>query len=347
MRKVIIRSGQPIYKHVRLPLPGTILVRTGQEVKAGDVLAEATLPDQFQIFDIVTHLGISPTRLDEYLKRLNGEAVRKGDVIAQKPGLITRIFRASQDGKIVSLREGRVTLAMGERKLQVKSPIAGTIVELIPGFGAVVGLSGSVIQGVWSNGLSAKGDFTRLAFDFNDPQQRGNLPEVEGKIVFSDSLISLDRFQALAAKKPAGIVLPSLMPALVSQALESTVAVMSLCGFGDQGVDPASSELMDSMQGKDVYLLADEQKRTAELILPGGAGQKSALFDEEAALKVGSLVRFLGEPYLGSTGSVVELPERPERLPSGIIARVAVVERQEGSLIRVPVTNILLLDANP
>ena len=52
--------------------------------------------------------------------------------------MITRIFRASQDGKIVSLREGRVTLAMGEQKLQVRAPIAGTVVELIPGFGAVI-----------------------------------------------------------------------------------------------------------------------------------------------------------------------------------------------------------------
>jgi len=59
---------------------------------------------------------------------------------------------------------------------------------------------------------------------------------------------------------------------------------------------------------------------------------------------VGSLVRLLGEPYLGSTGRVVELPEKAERFASGLTAKVAVVERQDGSFIRVPVTNLLLMD---
>jgi hypothetical protein len=344
MRKVIIRSGQPVYKQVRLSQPGTVLVRTGQEVKVGDVLAEAVIPEEFQVFDIVNHLKIHPSRLDQHLKRMNGEPVSKGDVIAQKPGLITRIFRASQDGRIVSLREGRVTLAMGERKLQVTAPIAGTVVELIPGFGAVIGLAGSLIQGVWSNGLNASGSFTRLEFDFNDPQQRGRLPELKDKIVFSGAIITFERFRLLLTKKPAAIVLPSLVPALVNEALNSTMAVMSLNGFGDQEIDPVSLGLLEKMQDQEVFLLSDGIGQAAELILPGEAGKNSALFDEEVSLGVGSLVRLLGEPYLGSTGRVLELPDQPERFASGLTAKVAVVKRQDGTLIRVPITNLLLMD---
>ncbi len=344
MRKVIIRSGQPVYKQVRLSQPGTVLVRTGQEVKVGDVIAEAVIPKEFQIFDIVNHLRIHPSRLDQHLKRLNGDPVSKGDVIAQKPGLITRIFRASQDGRIVSLREGRVTLAMGERKLQVSAPIAGTVVELIPGFGAVIGLTGSLIEGVWSNGLNASGSFIRLDFDFNDPQQRGLLPDLNEKIVFSSAIISPDRFRLLLAKNPAAIVMPSLVPGLVKEALDSRAAIMSLNGFGDQEIDPASLGLLDKMRDQEIYLLSDGVGQPAELVLPGEAGQSSALFDKEITLRVGSMVRLLGEPYLGSTGQVVELPERAERFASGLTAKAAVVKRKDGTLIRVPVTNILLMD---
>ena len=344
MRKVVIQSGQPVYKQVRLSQPGTVLVRTGQEVKVGDVLAEAVTPEEFQVFDIVNHLKIHPSRLDQHLKRLNGEPVSKGDVIAQKPGLITRIFRASRDGRIVSLREGRVTLAMGERKLQVTAPIAGTVVELIPGFGAVIGLTGSLIQGVWSNGLNASGSFFRLTFDFNDPAQRGQLPDLKEKIVFSGAIITPERFRLLLVKKPAAIVLPSLMPGLVKEALSIGVAVMSLNGFGDQEIDPVSLGLLEKLQEQEVFLLSDGIGQPAELIFPGDSGQNSALFDEEVSLGVGSLVRLLGEPYLGSTGRVVELPEKSERFASGLIAKVAVVERQDGALIRVPVTNLLLMD---
>ena len=344
MRKVVIRSGQPVYTQVRLPQPGTVLVRTGQEVKVGDVLAEAVIPKEFQVFDIVNQLGIHPSQLDQHLKRLNGEVVRKGDVIAQKPGLITRIFRASEDGRIVSMREGRVTLAMGERKLQVMAPIAGTVVELIPGFGAVIGLTGSLIQGVWSNGLNASGSFTHLKFDFTDPQQRGFLPEMKDKIVFSGAVITPERFRLLLAKRPAGIILPSLVPGLIKEAINSPTAVMSLNGFGDQEADSISLGLLEKMQDQEVFLLSDGTGQAAELVLPGEGGQSSALFDEEVTLGVGSLVRLLGEPYLGSTGRVVELPEKAERFASGLTAKVAVVERQDGTLIRVPVTNLLLLD---
>ena len=347
MRKVIIRSGQSIFKQVRLSQPGTVLVRTGQELKVGDVVAEAVIPESFQVFDIINHLGIHPSRLEQHLKRLNGEVVRKGDVIAQKPGLITRIFRASQDGRIVSMREGRVTLAMGERKLHVSAPIAGTVVELIPGFGAVIGLTGNLVQGVWSNGLNVSGSFTRLEFDFNDPQQRGLLPELKDKIVFSSAIITPERLRLLMVRKPAGIVLPSLVPALVKEALKSPIAVMSLNGFGDQETDPVSLELLKEMQDQEVFLLSDGAGLAAELIMPGKAGKDLALFDKEVTLGVGSLVRLLGEPYLGSTGHVVELPERAERFASGLTAKVAVVERQDGALIRVPRTNLLLMDVNP
>lgn len=347
VRKVIIRSNQPVYKQVRLPLPGSVLVRTGQEVNIGDTLAEAVLPEEFQVFDIVNQLKIPPDKLDQYLKRLNGEAVSKGDVIAQKPGFITRIFRAARDGRVVSLREGRVTLAMGERKLQACAPVAGTVVEIIPGFGAVIGLTGTLIQGVWSNGLNASGSFTRLNFDFNDPQQRGQFPDVEGKIIYTDALISPERFRMLLAKKPAGIVLPSLVPALIEEVLRCSSAVMSLNGFGDQAADAISLGFLAEMQDQEVFLLSDGAGKMAELVLPGNGGQGSTLFEEEAVLKVGSIVRMLGEPYLGNIGRVAELPEMEERFASGLIARAAVVERQDGELIRVPVTNLLLLDADP
>jgi len=345
--KVIIQSGQPVYKQVCLPQPGTVLVRTGQEVEVGDVLAEAVIPREFQVFDIVNHLRIPPNRLEQYLKRLNGEAVKKGDVIAQKPGLITRIFRASQDGKIVSMREGRVTLAMGERKLQVRAPIAGTVVELIPGFGAVIGLTGNLVQGLWSNGLNASGSFTRLEFDFNDPQQREHLPELVDKVVYSGAIITPERFRLIIAGKPAAIVLPSLVPGLIKEALKSPVAVMSLNGFGDQVIDPVSLELLGKMQDHEVFLLSDGKDQPAELVMPGEGGQNSALFDEEVTLGLGSMVRLLGEPYLGSTGRVVELPDQAERFASGLTAKVAVVERHDGELIRVPVTNLLLMEVNP
>ena len=119
---------------------------------------------------------------------------------------------------------------------------------------------------------------------------------------------------------------------------------MSLNGFGDQEADPVSLGLLQKMQDQEVFLLSEGLGQAAELVLPGEGGQSSALFDEEISLKVGSMVRLIGEPYLGSTGRVVELPDRAERFASGLTAKVAVVKRADDEQIRVPVTNLVLLD---
>ena len=101
------------------------------------------------------------------------------------------------------------------------------------------------------------------------------------------------------------------------------------------------------MQDHEIFLLSDGAGLSAELIMPGEGGQSSDLFEEEGKLGVGSLVRLLGEPYLGNTAKVLELPEEMERFASGLTAKVAIVERQDGTLIHVPVANLLLLDSRP
>ncbi len=62
-----------------------------------------------------------------------GEPVKAGDVICtQKSGLISRLFRASQDGMVVAIRDGRITLALGEKEAASAGNFPGTVVEIIP-----------------------------------------------------------------------------------------------------------------------------------------------------------------------------------------------------------------------
>ncbi len=149
-----IACDQQILRSYTLPFTGSVLVRNGQEVEAGQPVAEIQMPERYQVFDAINGLKINPKNIDRHIERLVGEPVKAGDVIAQKSGLISRLFRASQDGMVVAIRDGRITLALGEKKLQVLATFPGTVVEIIPERGAVVAVQGLVAAGRRGIGLN-------------------------------------------------------------------------------------------------------------------------------------------------------------------------------------------------
>ena len=106
MQTLQIGCNQQIYRSFTLPHSGTVLVRIGQEVAAGDPIAEVRMPARFQVFDVVNNFKINPRHIDRYIERLVGEPVKAGDIIAQKSGIIARIFRAPEDGMVVAIRDG-------------------------------------------------------------------------------------------------------------------------------------------------------------------------------------------------------------------------------------------------
>ncbi len=137
VKSAIINSDYLLSFPVELPVPGKETVHLGQRVEAGDVIAESILPARFQVFDVLNQFRLKESELEACIKRLAGEDVQRGDVIAKKAGLISRFFRAPDDGKVVAVRDGRVTLAMGEKTIQARTPIAGTVGES-PGAGSVI-----------------------------------------------------------------------------------------------------------------------------------------------------------------------------------------------------------------
>lgn len=349
MDKIFIKANQQILRTFTLLYSGTVLVRTGQEVRAGEPIAEIEMPERYQVFDVVNNFKINPKYLDNYVERLVGELVKAGDVIAQKPGLFSRIFRASQDGMIVSIRDSKITVALGKRKEQVQATFPGMVVELIPERGAVIAAQGSLLQGAWGNGLNAAGVLLRLSDgqEGSDHKDVSSLPE--GCIIVLDSCSRSGSLRQLLAKNPIGLVFGSISPELLSEMEHLPIPVMSLTGFGDYQVDSYSRAMLDQMAGETVYLNANIPDPLTgakpELILPGGEGLSPGLFAEKDQLEIGDKVRLLGKPYTGGVGIVIELPEEVEMFASGLLMQTAVVRRQDEQIIRVPRENLeVILD---
>jgi len=343
MQTLQIGCNQQIYRSFTLPHSSTVLVRIGQEVAAGDPIAEVRMPARFQVFDVVNNFKINPRHIDRYIERLVGEPVKAGDIIAQKSGIIARIFRAPEDGMVVAIRDGKITLALGEKVVQVLAAFPGTVVEIISEQGAVVATQGALLQGVWGNGLNESGFLTRWGEEAGLEKEDG----IAGKIIVVDHCASRAQLNRYMAQQPAGMVFGSILPQVLPELERADIPTMVLVGFGELPIDPISSQMLKQMQGQTVALNAtspDPLEGThPELILPGRAQFSEELFPAEELLKVGRRVRLLGKPYAGSVGTIIELPEQPEMFASGLVMEAVVVQRDDGQVIRVPRANIVVL----
>ena len=343
MQTLQIGCNQQVYRTFTLPYSGTVLVRIGQEVAAGDPIAEVRMPARYQVFDVVNNFKINPRHIDRYIERLVGEPVKAGDIIAQKSGIIGRIFRASEDGMVVAIRDGKITLALGEKVVQVLAAFPGTVVEIISEQGAVIATQGALLQGIWGNGLNVSAVLTRWGEEAEAEKADG----FAGKILAVDHCASRAQLNRYMAQQPAGMVFGSILPQVLPELERADIPMMVLVGFGELPLDPISLQMLKQMQGQMVTLNAttpDPLEGThPELILPGRAQFTEELFPAEELLKVGRRVRLLGKPYAGSVGTVIELPEQPEMFASGLVMEAVVVQREDEQVIRVPRANIVVI----
>jgi hypothetical protein len=300
------------------------------------------LPAKFQVFDVINQFRIKESGLDSCLKRLAGEDVQRGDVIAKKSGLISRFFRAPEDGKVVAIRDGRVTLAMGEKVIQAQTPIGGTVGDLIPGLGAVIVVRGFSLRGSWGNGKTAIGQLVML-----DEVKESDLAKVKDAIVYLNSVARFAELKTLCDNGAAGILVASLDPASRTEVEKFRIPVMSLLGFGEAALDQLSRSAIEELQNSQITLLARRadpyRDVKPELFQPSESVKTAELFAEPEPTLIGQTARLLGQPYFGSVGKIVELPEKTERTASGMKSKVAVIKREDETIIRVPLENLEIL----
>jgi len=335
-----IGCNQQIMRAFTLPYTGIVLVRIGQEVAAGDVIAEVRVPARYQVFDLVNNFKINPKHIDRYIERLVGEPLKAGDIVAQKPGFVARIFRAPEDGMVVAIRDGKITLALGERVMQVLAAFPGTVVEIIPERGAVIATQGARLQGVWGNGLNVSAELSRWGGDSEIDARES----IAVKIAVVEHCASKTQLNRLLAQQPAGLVFGSVSPQVLPELARAEIPMMVLVGFGELMIDSISAQMLKQMQGQEVALNANQPDRLEglrpEIILPGKAPFSEELFPAEELLKIGRRVRLLGKPYAGSVGTIISLPEEPEMFSSGLLMQAVVVQREDDQVIRVPRANI-------
>lgn len=346
MKTLRVSTHRQVLYPVSLPKPGTVLVRTGDEVKLGDVLAETRLPERFLVYDVANQLKLDPNEVDPHINRLVGESFVAGDVIAQKPGFFSRLFRARQGGKVVSIRDGKVVLALGETVENVTAPIPGVITELIHERGAVIATVGSVIEGVLAGDTQAAGELVSSKLELDRHKRLVDEDAIRDKICFSETLNYTQLLHALIEAGVGGVVLGSISPKVYASLRNSKLPWLLLGGFGNFEGEGQTLALMEKMKGETVYLLGGQSGQPPMLLhIAEQSADTQDLFTAQGAqdLQVGSRVKLWGQPYQGRVGEVIELSGKPEESSCGGSISPVVVRLTNELNVHVPVENLVIM----
>ncbi len=338
-----------------LPLAGTVVVQAKQRVQPSDVVAQAQLADGHRLVDVARALGVPDDQADSALVKHGGDAVKAGEPIAVRKtglGLVRRAARSPVDGRLVVAAGGKALVAALSAPFELRAAIPGTVVTILQSQGVVIETTGALLEGVWGNGkedsalLRVVGDNPRAALTANLVQM-----EQRGAIVVAGRLADPAALKQLGDVGVRGLLVGTLAAALLPAAQKAGFAIVVAEGFGARGFSVPAFSLLASNAGRQAWLNAQPTDRFAgrrpELIipLPGSSTPPPQPVDGQT-LAVGQRVRVLRGPEIGKVGTITELSERPQVMPSGLRVAAASVslEGASGPAARLACANLEILE---
>ncbi len=330
-----------------LPVPGMVIVRTGQKVSASDVIAQASLPSKHILLDIRRGLGIPQVSAAERaIVRKEGDRLEKGDVIAETNGMFARLVRAPAAGDVVMISGGQVLLQLQSTTLDLKAGFSGLVGDLIADRGVYMEASGALLQGVWGNGRMDSGMLVALAKSQDEELTRSNLDvSLRGAVVLAAHCSSADALQAGAELTLRGLILNSMPASLVPVANKLNYPIIVMEGFGKLPLSEQALRLLTSSEKRDTSINASFDPRTGErpeIIIPLPANADAAPDTDHFAAN--QTVRILGAPYEGRIGKLVQVRPGLSTLPNGIKTPAADVELDADTHVVVPLANLEVLE---
>lgn len=331
-----------------LPVSGTVLVRVGQKVTPSEILAESTIPTRHILIDVFRTLGLKNIMdAEKVINRQVGDLLESHDIIAETGGLFSRVIRTPIPGRIVSIRNGQVLLEVESRKVTIRSGFNGHVVEILQDRGAVVESSGTLIQGVWGNGMIGYGPFVTDNTGIEQELTSAALNITARGAVIAASWCENEESLLLAASLPlGGLILGSMSPRLIPCALKQEFPIILLEGFGRIPInEEAKLALLENSQ-REVCLNAVKRDQYTgmrpeiSITLPEEAGGEKG----SSEMQVGQKVRVHSSLQIGQTGVLTALEERKTELPNGIKTATASILFRNNEKAVVPLANFDILE---
>jgi hypothetical protein len=328
-----------------LPVSGTVLVRLNQKVSPNDVIAEANWAREHVLLDVARTLSVSPNAADRLIKCSVDDRLEAGTEIAVGKGFLARNVTVPRAGRVVAVGGGQVLMEVGESKLELRAGIAGTVIEVIQDRGAVIQMTGSLVQGVWGNGRIDTGTLVNLV-ERPDGEITADRLDVSmrGFVILAGMLNNAELLKAAAALPVRGLILSSIQPSLISIAREMRYPIIVTDGFGSLPMNSAAYKLLSTNAKREATINAEAYNRYSgarpEVIIPLPTSSDLPAPREVETFAAGLQVRLRRPPAMGMIGSIVTVKPGQTVLPSGLRAPSAEVKLENGETVVVPLVNL-------
>lgn len=331
-----------------LPVSGRVVVRKGQKISATDVIAEARLAPEHMLLDIARGLGLTRDQSDQHIQCKAGTSVVQGDVLAGPVGFTQRVVRAPRNGKVIVAGEGQVLLELDAPPYELRAGMPGVVADLVSDRGAVVEVTGALVQGVWGNGRIDFGLMYVLAKSPDDVLTPDQLDvSMRGSVVLAAHCKAQEVFKAAAELPLRGMILGSMDSSLFPLALKMRFPIVVLDGFGHIPMNSAAYKLLTSSNRREVALNAEQRDRyreaRPEVVIELPAPDHVAPPREADVFSPNQPVRLLRAPYVGKIGILIQVRPGRSALPNGILAQAADVRLESGETVLVPLANLEVL----
>ena len=359
-----------VEKNRRLPIKGEVLKEQGDNVLPNDIVAKTDLPGNVQMVKVSNLLNIGPGDIHDAMIVKNGVAISKGQIIAEMAGLFG-LFKSDVkspiDGTLESVSDvtGVAVLREAPIPVEVDAYMSGSVKEIIPEEGVVIGAKAAFIQGIFGIGGESRGEVVIVSSSRDDEIKPEMITtEHEGKIIVGGSFISLEAYQKARAMKVAGVVvggfnyfdLEALLGYTLGVAITGTeslgTSLVLTEGYGKIQMSDRTFSLLKEHENHFASINGATQIRAGvirpEIVIPLDENQISddiQFESQEIGIDAGSLVRIIRAPYFGKIGKVTRLPSDLEKMESETMVRVAEIE-VDGEILKVPRSNLEMLETN-
>jgi hypothetical protein len=305
-------------------LPKMMLVRVGQEVKRGAIIA------------------------------------KKGETAA----FFTKTARAPISGVVAAVNDqtGYVTIARPFKEVVVRGYLAGRVAEVLPGRGCVVEADAVRLTGAFGLGRETFGPLRVLVDKPSDVLTADAIDaSCAGQIIVGGSQATNEAMAKALEVGVRGVItgtahylnlVKSLNVRLGvgitgQEDIDMTVILME--GFGMLAMREQAFAALKKLEGREASINGATQIRAGairpEIIVPMGTdghlNGAAAQVDED--LTVGQRVRIVNDPYFGRIGTIAALPRESRAIETGAVVPVAEVELPDGSVVVVPRKNVEIL----
>lgn len=363
-----IKESMVVSKFRRLPIPGEVLVKMGDEIRPDTIVAETLLPGDPVIVPAMMKLGITPEGLPSCMLVNVGDHVNEGEILARYSmffGLINRELPSPISGtvEVVSELTGQLIMRGKDIPVRVDAYIPGKIIEVVPEEGVVVETTGAFIQGIFGIGGERQGKL-RVAVEGPGSPLTSELfsSEDKGKVIIGGGLLTLDALRKAVDLGVSGIIvggidsgdLMEFMGAGIGVAItgeeEYGITLIVTEGFGDMAMHNKTFSIFKKYDGSDVSINGSTQIRAGvirpEVVIPHSESIEKA--DDDTAISAGMVpgtpIRIIRNPYFGAIGEVLSLPVELQVVETGSKVRVLEALLEDGRKVIVPRANVEIIE---